>query len=131
LLLDGGVRCGQDVLKALALGARASMVGRATLYGLAAAGEAGVHTALQILRNEMAASLCLLGKTDVSQLDEEVLLADAQPPPNAFAGSLRRLASVRSGGESGRRSSMIRSRETEDELKASRAISRAGLTVRS
>ncbi|MFN2470949.1 MAG: alpha-hydroxy acid oxidase [Gaiellaceae bacterium] len=61
VLIDGGVRRGSDVLKALALGARAALVGRAALYGLAAAGDDGVRHVLDLLRDEMALGLALLG----------------------------------------------------------------------
>jgi 4-hydroxymandelate oxidase len=61
VLLDGGIRRGSDVLKALALGARATLVGRAALYGLAAAGEDGVRKVLELLRDEVALGLALLG----------------------------------------------------------------------
>ena len=61
IFLDGGIRRGTDVLKALALGARATFVGRAALYGLAADGEAGVRAVLELLRDELALSLALLG----------------------------------------------------------------------
>jgi 4-hydroxymandelate oxidase len=61
VLLDGGVRRGTDVLKALALGARATLVGRAPLYGLAAAGEDGVRHVLELLRDELLVGLALLG----------------------------------------------------------------------
>ena len=61
VLLDGGIRRGTDVLKALALGARATLAGRAILWGLAAAGEEGVARVLELLRNEIASGLMLLG----------------------------------------------------------------------
>ena len=61
VLLDGGIRRGTDVLKALALGARATLAGRAVLWGLAAAGEEGVARVLELLRNEIASGLMLLG----------------------------------------------------------------------
>jgi isopentenyl diphosphate isomerase/L-lactate dehydrogenase-like FMN-dependent dehydrogenase len=63
VLLDGGIRRGTDVLKALALGARATLAGRAVLWGLAAAGEEGVTRVLELLRNEIASGLMLLGCT--------------------------------------------------------------------
>jgi len=69
VLMDGGVRRGSDVVKALSLGARAVLVGRAYAYGLAAAGEAGVARALEILRTDMTRTLQLLGCPSVSQLD--------------------------------------------------------------
>jgi isopentenyl diphosphate isomerase/L-lactate dehydrogenase-like FMN-dependent dehydrogenase len=59
--LDGGVRRGADIAKALALGARAVLAGRAPMYGLAAAGEDGVRHVLELLRDELALALCLLG----------------------------------------------------------------------
>jgi isopentenyl diphosphate isomerase/L-lactate dehydrogenase-like FMN-dependent dehydrogenase len=70
VLLDGGVRRGTDVLKALALGARAVLIGRAMLWGLAAAGEAGVTDVLRMFREEIELGLGLLGCTspaDVSR----------------------------------------------------------------
>ena len=69
VLLDGGIRRGHDVLKALALGADACLVGRAYVYGLAARGEAGVEQAIRILEAEMMATLALLGRNDVNDLD--------------------------------------------------------------
>jgi isopentenyl diphosphate isomerase/L-lactate dehydrogenase-like FMN-dependent dehydrogenase len=61
VLLDGGVRRGTDVLKALALGARAVLVGRAPLWGLAVGGEDGVRNVLELLREEIALALALVG----------------------------------------------------------------------
>jgi len=75
LILDGGVRRGSDVIKAIALGATACMIGRAWLYGLAAGGESGVERALSILRDEIDVSLALLGCSDLSQLDRSVLVS--------------------------------------------------------
>jgi L-lactate dehydrogenase (cytochrome) len=69
VILDGGVRRGTDVLKALALGAKACMIGRPFLYGLAAAGGAGVARALELLRGEIDVNLALLGRAGVTQLD--------------------------------------------------------------
>jgi L-lactate dehydrogenase (cytochrome) len=66
VLLDGGIRSGQDVLKAMALGARACLIGRAHLYGLGAAGEAGVSKALDIIRKELDISAGLSGLSRVS-----------------------------------------------------------------
>ncbi len=73
-ILDGGVRRGSDVIKAIALGATACMIGRAWLYGLAAGGESGVERALTILRDEVDVSLALLGCADLSQVDRSVLV---------------------------------------------------------
>jgi L-lactate dehydrogenase (cytochrome) len=69
IILDGGVRRGNDVLKSLSLGARACMIGRPFLYGLAAGGGAGVERALTIFRNEIDVNLALLGRAGVKELD--------------------------------------------------------------
>jgi L-lactate dehydrogenase (cytochrome) len=73
ILLDGGIQAGQDVLKALALGARGCLIGKAFLYGLAALGEAGVTAALELIRSELRVSLALVGKSNVAQVDRAVL----------------------------------------------------------
>ena len=75
LFMDGGVRSGLDVLKALALGAKACFLGRAWAYGLAARGEAGVSHVLEIMRGELATALALTGCTDVRKVSRD-LLAD-------------------------------------------------------
>jgi isopentenyl diphosphate isomerase/L-lactate dehydrogenase-like FMN-dependent dehydrogenase len=69
VLMDGGVRRGSDIVKALCLGARAVLVGRAYAYGLAAAGHPGVTRAIQILRNDVDRTMRLLGCRSVSELD--------------------------------------------------------------
>jgi L-lactate dehydrogenase (cytochrome) len=73
VILDGGIRRGSDVLKALALGARACMAGRPFLYGLATNGEAGVTRAIEILRTEIDVDLALLGRGGTRQLDASAL----------------------------------------------------------
>ncbi len=73
VLFDGGVRSGQDVLKALALGAKGCLVGKAFLYALAARGEAGVTLALDIIRKELAVSLALTGANDVTRVTRDIL----------------------------------------------------------
>jgi isopentenyl diphosphate isomerase/L-lactate dehydrogenase-like FMN-dependent dehydrogenase len=73
--VDGGVRSGSDVVKALALGARAVLVGRPACYGLAAAGTAGVRRVLEILRHELITAMTLLGRARVADLDRTVLQA--------------------------------------------------------
>jgi L-lactate dehydrogenase (cytochrome) len=78
VLFDGGIRSGQDVLKALALGARGCLIGRAFLYGLGAMGEAGVTKALDIIRNELDISMILTGTKDLSKVGRDVLY-DAAP----------------------------------------------------
>ena len=71
---DGGIRSGQDVLKALALGARGTMIGRAFLYGLGAMGQAGVTMSLDIIRKELAVSLALTGANDVRNVSPDILI---------------------------------------------------------
>ncbi len=73
VFLDGGVRRGGDVAKALALGARACFVGRPWLYGLAMAGEHGVTQVLELLRDELDETLALTGRPTIAQLDESLL----------------------------------------------------------
>jgi L-lactate dehydrogenase (cytochrome)/glycolate oxidase len=77
VLLDGGVRRGSDVLKALALGARAVMIGRAYLWGLAANGQAGVENVLDLLRGGLDAGLMALGKTSVAELGPDDVIIPA------------------------------------------------------
>jgi L-lactate dehydrogenase (cytochrome) len=72
--LDGGIRSGQDVLKAWALGARGTLIGRAFLYGLGALGEAGVARCLEIIRNELDLTMAFCGRTDITKVDRDVLL---------------------------------------------------------
>lgn len=74
ILLDSGVRRGTDIIKALALGARAVLVGRPLVYGLGAAGEAGVHRALEILRAELATSLALAGYPRIADLGPDAVV---------------------------------------------------------
>jgi L-lactate dehydrogenase (cytochrome)/glycolate oxidase len=85
VLLDGGVRRGSDVVKALALGARAVMIGRAYLWGLAANGQAGVENVLDIFRNGVDSALLGLRKSAVSELSAEDVIVPA--------GFVRRLGS--------------------------------------
>ncbi|MGK6305772.1 alpha-hydroxy acid oxidase [Variovorax sp. DT-64] len=80
LLLDGGVRRGTDVLKALALGAHAVFIGRPAMYGLAFGGEAGAAHALALLRREIDVDQALLGCPDVRQLGPDWLLRDGHLP---------------------------------------------------
>jgi L-lactate dehydrogenase (cytochrome) len=72
--MDGGIRSGQDVLRATALGARGTLIGRPYLYGLGALGEAGVTRCLKIIRNELDLTMAFCGKTDIAQVDGSVLV---------------------------------------------------------
>ncbi len=76
VFFDGGIRSGQDILKAVALGANAALTGRAFLYGLGAAGRAGVTSALEIMAREMQVSLALTGCNDVRDVTPEILSRD-------------------------------------------------------
>ncbi len=85
--MDGGIRSGQDVLKALALGAKGVWIGRPFLYGLGAGGRAGVAKALEIIRNELDITMALCGRRDIRTIDRSILdLGDApaSPGPAAF-----------------------------------------------
>jgi 4-hydroxymandelate oxidase len=72
--LDGGIRRGTDVFKALALGARAVLIGRPVFWGLAVAGEAGVRMVLEMLRDELDATMGMCGRTTVASIDRECLV---------------------------------------------------------
>jgi L-lactate dehydrogenase (cytochrome) len=72
--MDGGVRSGQDVLKAVALGAQGTMIGRAFLYGLGAMGQEGVTKALEIIRKELDVSMGFCGRTRIQDVDRSILL---------------------------------------------------------
>ena len=71
--LDGGIRTGQDILKAVAMGADATMIGRAYIYGLGAQGEKGVTTALDILRTELDITMALCGRRDIREVGRDIL----------------------------------------------------------
>jgi L-lactate dehydrogenase (cytochrome) len=71
--MDGGIRSGQDVLKAVALGARGTLIGRAFLYGLGALGEAGVTRCLEIIRNELDLTMAFCGRTDIRDVNRSIL----------------------------------------------------------
>ncbi|MFM2056965.1 MAG: alpha-hydroxy-acid oxidizing enzyme [Pseudomonadota bacterium] len=77
--MDGGVRSGQDVLKAVALGARGVMIGRPFLYGLGALGEAGVTRCLQLIRNELDVTMAFCGRTDIARVDRSILVPGTGP----------------------------------------------------
>lgn len=79
--MDGGIRSGQDVLKARALGAQGTYIGRAFLYGLGAMGEAGVFKALEIIHKELDITMAFTGHTDINMVDSGILL------PGTFPGA--------------------------------------------
>jgi L-lactate dehydrogenase (cytochrome) len=79
--MDSGIRSGQDVLKALALGAKGVYIGRAYIYGLGAMGEKGVSTALEVIHKELDVTMALCGRRNVQDLDRNVLLV-----PKDFEG---------------------------------------------
>ncbi|HEY4067528.1 MAG TPA: alpha-hydroxy acid oxidase [Burkholderiaceae bacterium] len=78
--MDGGIRSGQDVLKAVALGARGTLIGRSFLYGLGAMGEAGVTKALEIIAKELEITMAFCGHTDIRKVDRSILLPGTLPP---------------------------------------------------
>ena len=79
--LDSGIRSGQDVLKAVAMGAKGTMIGRAWVYGLGAMGEAGVTKALEVIHKELDTSMALCGRRDIKDVDRDILLV-----PKGFSG---------------------------------------------
>ncbi|TCP41425.1 alpha-hydroxy acid oxidase [Rhodovulum marinum] len=79
--VDGGIRTGQDVLKALALGAKGTYIGRAFVYGLGAMGEAGVTKVLEVMHKELDTTMALCGRKSVDSLDRDILLV-----PEDFEG---------------------------------------------
>ena len=82
VLMDGGIRSGQDVIKALALGAHGVFIGRAFLYGLGAMGEAGVTACLDVIRKELDVTMALCGLRDVTHVDERILVPGTYPKPD-------------------------------------------------
>jgi L-lactate dehydrogenase (cytochrome) len=73
IMFDGGVRSGQDVMRAIALGAKSCMIGRAFVHGLGAGGEAGVVKAIDIIRNELLTTMGLCGVNTIAEIDERVI----------------------------------------------------------
>ncbi len=79
--IDSGIRSGQDVLKAMAMGAKGTYIGRAFVYGLGAMGEAGVTTALEVIHKELEVSMAFCGHTDINTVDKSILRV-----PKGFSG---------------------------------------------
>jgi (S)-mandelate dehydrogenase len=92
ILIDSGYRRGTDIVKALALGANAVLLGRASLYGLAAAGQAGVDHVLRLLKDEVDRTLAQIGCPSVAQLSPDYAIADGSMP--TASPSVRSLAKV-------------------------------------
>jgi L-lactate dehydrogenase (cytochrome) len=74
VMFDGGIRSGQDVLRALALGARSCLIGRSYIYGLGAAGQAGVTRAIEIIAKELDVTMALTGVRKIDEIDRRVLV---------------------------------------------------------
>ncbi len=74
IMFDSGIRSGQDVARAIALGARSCMIGRAYIYGLGAGGQAGVARAIEIIRNELDVTMALTGVNSIAELDRRVIV---------------------------------------------------------
>jgi isopentenyl diphosphate isomerase/L-lactate dehydrogenase-like FMN-dependent dehydrogenase len=102
VFMDSGIRRGTDVVKALCLGANACMVGRSTLYGVAAGGEAGAARALEIYRDEIVRVLALLGVNGIDELGPQYLLSAEQPlrMPSVPRTGLRVVAEPKAAAES-------------------------------
>ena len=80
--MDSGIRSGQDVLKALALGAKGTYIGRSFVYGLGAMGQQGVTKALEIIQKELETSMALCGRRTIEELSREILRV-----PSDFSGT--------------------------------------------
>ena len=80
--MDGGIRSGQDVLKALAFGAKGTYIGRSFVYGLGAMGEKGVSTALSVIQKELETTMALCGCRSVDDLSKDILFI-----PEGFTGN--------------------------------------------
>ena len=82
--MDGGIRSGQDVLKAMALGAKGTYIGRAFLYGLGAMGQQGVTKALEIIQKEMDVTMALCGRRDIEQVNLDNLIPKSELTANDY-----------------------------------------------
>ena len=74
VIFDSGIRSGQDVLRALALGAKSCMIGRAYIYGLGAGGQAGVTKALEVISNELSVTMGLCGVNKIEDINQNILV---------------------------------------------------------
>jgi L-lactate dehydrogenase (cytochrome) len=73
IMFDGGIRSGQDVMRALALGAKSCMIGRAYAYGLGAGGQAGVAKAIELISKELLTTMGLCGVNTIAEIDDQIL----------------------------------------------------------
>jgi L-lactate dehydrogenase (cytochrome) len=94
VMFDGGIRSGQDLMRALALGPRSCIVGRSYIYGLGAGGEAGVARAIDILGKELDVTMALCGVTSIAAIDRRVLAEPSRPPQMTEANDLPSTARV-------------------------------------
>ncbi len=90
IMFDGGVRTGPDILRALALGAKSCMIGRAYIWGLGAGGQDGVAKAIDILRRELDVNMALCGVKNVRDIGRDVVMSEGAAPPKAKSASRRR-----------------------------------------
>jgi L-lactate dehydrogenase (cytochrome)/(S)-mandelate dehydrogenase len=79
VIFDSGIRRGSDVLKAMAIGAHAVMIGRATLYGAGAGGQAGAARAIELLKEEISTSMAMVGVRSLADLNRSYLRAETVP----------------------------------------------------
>jgi len=91
VLLDGGVRSGRDVIIALALGARACLIGRPMVYGLAGGGTGGVAAVLEIFRSELVRNLTLMGVAKAADLDRSSVIRLRDPVAPSWSRAQRRV----------------------------------------
>jgi len=92
VMFDGGIRTGADIIRALALGAKSCMIGRAYAWGLGAGGKAGVHRAIEILQKELDVTMALTGKNSIAEIGPDVLVgyeADAEKAQGRHAAALQ------------------------------------------
>ena len=97
--VDGGIRTGQDVLKALAMGARGTMIGRAYIYGLGAMGQEGVTKALEVIRKELDITMAPCGERDIANLGLHNLLIRRDFEADWAQGTAKSALAVRPGGQ--------------------------------
>ncbi len=98
--MDGGIRSGQDVIKAVALGAKGVFIGRPYVYGVGALGERGVSLCLDIIRKELDMTMAFCGKRDILAVDGDILYRprSAPPQPNLAERRPRPVSAARQAG---------------------------------